>query len=469
MARSHFDSQVVWMAAADLVCLGVGIVCGVVVRLGPEYLREYVFSNIYGWIYFAGSVVLANYVVGTYGLEIRASRFNLLVNWVFSIAVALLVVSVTSYGWLDFYVGRGVLALVVAVYSVLWLLVRVLVYQWLFRRQSFAYRVVVVGAGPLARTLIEAVHHHLIRPVHHVVAVVDLTDGARGEKAEAVGVPVVAATTADVAQVVRGLNADVVLLALKDEEQIRKAYAGLRRLRFEGLGMLSALGAIETYAGRIPLDMVDEQWLWQASGGPAVLPLMRFKRIVDLLLVLLTLPITAVLAGLTALAVKLTSLRDPLLYSQERVGRFGRLFTIYKFRTMVPGAERDTGAVWSPLQDARVTPVGRCLRRYRLDELPQLVNVLRGDMSLVGPRPERPVLAADLERQIPYYRERENVPPGLTGWAQIRHPYGSSVEDSRTKLEYDLYYIQNLSLGLDLRVILRTLRIVLFGMEREVR
>jgi lipopolysaccharide/colanic/teichoic acid biosynthesis glycosyltransferase len=180
--------------------------------------------------------------------------------------------------------------------------------------------------------------------------------------------------------------------------------------------------------------------------------------------------VPALLLGLMiAAAIKVSAPRSPVLYTQERVGRFGRVFRIFKFRTMVAAAEDEQGAIWSPRDDPRVTTVGRILRRYRLDELPQLYNVLRYDMSLVGPRPERPELVEKLEKAIPYYRERENLLPGLTGWAQIRYPYGATVADARAKLEYDLYYLQNLSAGMDLRIILHTLRIVMFGMEREMR
>jgi lipopolysaccharide/colanic/teichoic acid biosynthesis glycosyltransferase len=154
------------------------------------------------------------------------------------------------------------------------------------------------------------------------------------------------------------------------------------------------------------------------------------------------------------------------LFRQRRVGRNQKPFTLVKFRTMRP----DTASVATHLADASaVTNLGHFLRRSKLDELPQLWNVLKGDMSLVGPRPERPEIVEKLEKVVTYYRERENLLPGLTGWAQIRYPYGATIEDARAKLEFDLYYLQNVSAVLDLKIILRTLRIVVFGLEREIR
>ena len=157
----------------------------------------------------------------------------------------------------------------------------------------------------------------------------------------------------------------------------------------------------------------------------------------------------------------------PIFYFQRRVGKGGRVFKAIKFRSMVRDAEKDTGPVWAKENDSRVTRVGRLLRVTALDELPQVLNILKGDMSMVGPRPERPEIVADLAKQIPFYDEREYAMPGLTGWAQIQYPYGSSVEDAKRKLEYDLFYIKNLSLSLDLQIILRTMRIVVLGKERD--
>jgi lipopolysaccharide/colanic/teichoic acid biosynthesis glycosyltransferase len=163
--------------------------------------------------------------------------------------------------------------------------------------------------------------------------------------------------------------------------------------------------------------------------------------------------------ALVALAVRLSS-RGPIFYHQERVGLNGRVFTVHKFRTMSEDAEAATGPVWSGKNDARVTPIGGFLRRTRLDELPQLWNVLRGDMSFVGPRPERPTFVAELTVKIPFYGQRHVVKPGLTGWAQIRYTYGATVEDAIEKLQYDLYYIKNLSFALDLVIVLDTIKTV---------
>jgi exopolysaccharide biosynthesis polyprenyl glycosylphosphotransferase len=163
-----------------------------------------------------------------------------------------------------------------------------------------------------------------------------------------------------------------------------------------------------------------------------------------------------------AILVKLTS-PGPALLRQQRVGKNDRLFTLYKFRSMVTDAEARSGAVWAARNDPRITPVGRWLRRFRLDELPQLFNVLRGDMSIVGPRPERPEFVSELEKRIPYYRHRHCIKPGITGWAQINHKYGDTIEDTIVKLEYDLYYIKNLAPALDAVIMFRTAKVMLLS------
>jgi exopolysaccharide biosynthesis polyprenyl glycosylphosphotransferase len=180
----------------------------------------------------------------------------------------------------------------------------------------------------------------------------------------------------------------------------------------------------------------------------------------DLCVALAGLLIAGPIMAVVAVAVKATS-PGPVVYRQERVGQHGRVFTVLKFRSMRADAEAQTGAVWASKNDSRVTPIGRFLRRTRLDELPQLFNVLKGDMSFVGPRPERPEFVKQLTERIPFYGQRHIIRPGLTGWAQVRYTYGSSVEDALEKLQYDLFYIKNLSIPLDLFIVFSTIKTVI--------
>ena len=224
----------------------------------------------------------------------------------------------------------------------------------------------------------------------------------------------------------------------------------------------SAGAFYENHLGRIDLDMLSaSEWLmtpgFPAGGLTAVL-----KRLSDIIVGLALLSLTLPLMALTMLAIKIDS-SGPVFYRQQRVGQFDKPFTLLKFRSMTADAEAGGNPVWAQRNDPRVTRVGRFIRATRIDELPQLVNVLVGEMSLVGPRPERPHFVEQLSRAIPFYRQRSYVKPGVTGWAQINFPYGASVEDAREKLAYDLYYVKNRSLLLDAAVLVSTVRVVLFG------
>ncbi len=236
----------------------------------------------------------------------------------------------------------------------------------------------------------------------------------------------------------------------------------LLELRFAGFAIEEAGAAYESICGRIcTKELRPSQLIFSGELGPrpgSIFLQNILNMSVAITVALLTLPIM----GLVALSVKLTS-RGPILYRQDRVGKSGVPFVVYKFRSMQVDAEAATGAVWASIDDPRVTGLGKFLRMVRLDELPQLFNVLRGEMSLVGPRPERPEFVKTLSEQIPYYRQRHCVKPGITGWAQINHKYGDSMEDTVTKLEYDLYYIKNLSPSLDAYIIFHTLKTIVLS------
>ena len=213
---------------------------------------------------------------------------------------------------------------------------------------------------------------------------------------------------------------------------------------------------------RLPLSQITDEWLLQTEGFSLNTrgSLRRLKRALDVLISLLLLIPAAPIMLITAIVVRLES-PGPVIYTQDRVGLFEKEFTVYKFRSMRADAEKN-GAVWASAQDARVTRFGKFIRKVRIDELPQIWNILKGDMSFIGPRPERMAFVTKLKETIPYYSLRHTVKPGLTGWAQVCYPYGASEDDARRKLEYDLYYIKNMSILLDINIVFKTVGVVLF-------
>jgi len=230
--------------------------------------------------------------------------------------------------------------------------------------------------------------------------------------------------------------------------------------KLSGIQVLDAPSLYERLTGKLSVETITPGWLIFSHGFNITPGLKLAKRAVDIVCSLTGLLLALPLAPLLAIAVKLDS-PGPLLFKQTRVGKGNHPFTIFKLRTMRQDAEDGTGAVWAHASDPRITRVGRFLRKTRMDEIPQLINVLKGEMSLVGPRPERPEFVNTLKQAMPYYSERHFVKPGVTGWAQVRYRYGASVQDALEKLRYDLYYIKNISLFFDLRILLSTIGVVL--------
>lgn len=239
----------------------------------------------------------------------------------------------------------------------------------------------------------------------------------------------------------------------------------LRHVRYSGVEILDYLSLSEELRREIPLAYINDEWLMMAAMNSSILPIRRMKRIMDIAVSIIGLLPGIPLLLVAGVLVKLTS-PGPMIYKQRRVGLGGRPYTLYKLRTMGQDAESH-GAVWSTQKDMRVTPVGYYLRKWRLDEIPQLFNIIKGEMSLVGPRPERPEFTQQLATLIPFYNERTLVPPGLTGWAQVWFPYASSLEASARKLQYDLYYVKNMSFLLDISILLRTFKTIFVGLRHE--
>ena len=266
-------------------------------------------------------------------------------------------------------------------------------------------------------------------------------------------------STRDLFSKARQAEAEAIIVAM-DERRGRLPVDELLRCRMQGIPILEGETFYEELTGKIIVDKINPSWLIFHEGFQKSRAMMFGKRLVATLASLFGLLVSLPVILLTSVLIKLDS-PGPVFFKQERVGKDGKVFTLVKFRSMRSDAERD-GARWAQKEDARVTRVGRVIRKLRIDEIPQMWNVLKGDMSFVGPRPERPVFVEQLRTRIPYYDQRHTVHPGITGWAQINYPYGASVEDAREKLKYDLYYIKHMSVVLDLYIILKTVKTILF-------
>jgi sugar transferase (PEP-CTERM system associated) len=323
-------------------------------------------------------------------------------------------------------------------------------YAWMIRQPYLREQVCVLGSGYLATRLVETLRARPDLGMDVVGWLGALGNGSlTRENLEK--------TILDPA---RRNKLDRVIVALGDRRGVMPGRA-LLGLRLSGVKIDEATSVLERISGKIEVEGLYPSWLI-FSGGFRLTPIDIFgQRVFSLMFAAIGLLVFLPIIPFIALAIKLDS-KGPVIYRQRRVGRENRVFTCYKFRTMREDAELD-GPVWADEDDPRVTRVGRRLRRTRLDEIPQLWNVLNGDMSVVGPRPERLEFVEWLSQEIPYYYIRHVIRPGMTGWAQICYRYGASLEDSKEKLKYDLYYIKNMSLTFDLAVILRSIKIVLLG------
>jgi len=277
-----------------------------------------------------------------------------------------------------------------------------------------------------------------------------------------IGALKVLGTTEQLVDLARELGVKTVILAITHDRS-RQLQNNILDARLKGIHILHMTTLYEHLTRRVPVEHIQEQWFLLEEGFASLykVSVNRLKRTMDVLVSAPLLLLFAPILALTAIAVRLDS-RGPVFYRQQRVGKDGEVFHIVKFRSMSENAE-ENGAMWARPDDPRITRVGKWIRLLRFDELPQLWNVLRGEMSLIGPRPERPEFIHELEKRIPFYFVRHCVKPGISGWAQVNYPYGDSVESALHKLEYDLYYVKNLSIFLDVKIILKTIRVMLLG------
>ena len=401
---------------------------------------------------FISVVVVVSYLTETYRLRHGMALREMLARILLAFGSSFLILSLLSYSFPPVMYGGSILAVSLLVFWVLLLLS-----HWIYgacgKFEGFAQRVVILGTGPLAgqmgKVIPDSEGNHVLsgyvscsnEPAHATVKNVlkpggKLHDLVMREKAH---------------KIVVSLSERRGVLPMQD----------IMKCKLDGVEVVDAPSFYEQMTGKLLLENTTPSWFIFSHGFKISATYRLIKRANDVLFAAFGLLLVMPVLPLLALVIRMDS-PGPVFFRQLRVGEKEKNFFLYKFRTMREDAESGTGAVWAQEKDPRVTRVGNFLRKTRIDEIPQLFNVLKGDMSVVGPRPERPEFVEKLKKVIPYYSERHIVKPGVTGWAQVRYPYGASEEDALEKLRYDLYYIKNLSLSFDLMVGLDTVKVVLF-------
>ena len=408
-----------------------------------------------GWWHIAlvvGLVVLGLYFHDLYDNYRIRSRTLLIQQFCLVLGVAFLVQAMLSYGRWDVILPKWMM-----VYGSLLVLLVVPVWRIVFTGAIWkalgAQRLLFLGSSPVVREIMTRL---VERPELGLAPIgyMDEMDAAGPlDGAPRLG------TIADLESVVAHQRPDRIVVGMIERRDALPVEE-LLNLRFSGVHIEDVANTYETVFGRVSTrELRPSQLIFSAELGPRP-SMVAMQSVYSWIIGVLAAPVALPVMLIVALLVKLSS-PGPVLLRQKRVGMNGEPFTLYKFRSMYEDAEAQTGAVWAVKDDPRITPVGRWLRRLRMDELPQLFNVIRGEMSIVGPRPERPEFVSVLQEKIPYYRQRLCVKPGVTGWAQINHKYGDTVEDAITKLEYDLYYIKNLAWSLDAYILFHTAKIIL--------
>lgn len=457
----------------SLVLLGEALLLGGTVFLAvylrfiayPDPLQTYATldTQLLRASVFTAMIMLGMTAMGMYQTHVRATRFGVIARQAVAFFLGTLGLLVLYYLVPQIETGRGVLALALAIGFLV-----VLVFRLFFARlvdvETLKQRVLVVGAGERAAMIEHRLRRRADRRAFKLVGYVHYGNSAAAvdsDKLVSIGMPLAQwAVSHRIDEIVFGPDDRRDALPMEDLLQCQQL----------GIRIVDIVTFFEREAGKIKLALVDPSWL-VFSGGFNNSPLRILgKRAFDVFVSVVMLALTWPLLVLVAAAIRVESgPGNPILYRQERVGLLGKTFYLVKFRSMRTDAEKDGVARWSSTNDSRVTRVGRFIRRTRLDELPQLWNILCGNMSIVGPRPERPEFVREFDESLRYYRLRHCVRPGLAGWAQLCYTYGASKQDAEEKLKYDLFYVKNHNLLFDLLILVQTLEVVIFGRTSSER
>lgn len=447
-----------FLVGTDCILISIGLVVATVFRFsvgdyGSAILYLLSWRSLFRFLLVIVICEISLHFNDLYDFRLISSHSEIVVRLFQAFGIACLGLAVCYFIAPDVEFGRGIAALAAPLIVALTLGWRLL---WFQRGQAVvaAERMLILGTGPTGISLARDI---LTRPELRLKVV-----GFLDERGENIGKslvnPGIIGAAQEVESIAQAEKIDHVVISLL-ERRGRMPVRQLLHLKFAGVHVEDAHSFFERMTGRINLEHLSPSWLILSDGFRKSTFLLWAKRFVDILVSLLALIICLPIMGVAAAAIWLES-GSPILFKQERTGLRGRPFNMLKLRSMFNDAE-NAGPQWAASGDSRITRVGKWIRKFRIDELPQVINVLRGEMSIVGPRPERPHFIAMLEEQIPFYGLRHSVRPGITGWAQVRYQYGASVEETRTKLEYDLFYIKHLSIMLDLAVLFETAKVMI--------
>ena len=391
-----------------------------------------------------------------YDLTLVQSTRELVVRLLQAVGAASIVLAALYFTMPWLMIGNGIFVSALFVF-----LVGILGWRLLFNQLTGSLklqeRILVVGTGDTARKVVR----QILDQREFAYRVIGFIDDDATRIGERIVNPGIVGTPADIASLIERHHIDRIVVGLSDRRG-KLPVEELLRAKMAGIRVEDATTTYERITGKILIDDLRPSWLIFSDGFRVSRITRWLKRSIDLVLSLVIGLLSLPFMALTAIAIVLDS-GLPILYCQERVGENGKPFTLCKFRSMRTDAEKAGTPLWAKDGDDRITRAGRFIRKARLDELPQIWNVIRGDMSFVGPRPERPFFVAELSKAIPFYQQRHAVKPGVTGWAQVKYRYGSSLEDAMEKLRYDLYYIKHLSIFFDLTIVFDTVKVVLFG------
>ncbi len=450
------------MILADAAILYGGVILAMYLRLGLSG-SENELDTKNGWMKIAlvsGVCLLILYFYDLYDYVVMTNRRELMLRLVQALGIAWALLAFIFYFVPDMLIGRGVSVISVPLVLVLLLGWRIFIHS-LTGHPGVGEKILVVGTGQTALDTAEAVWER--RDAGYRIAGFVTENGAKPR--QKLGRSEILGKAIDLEQVIIDEKIDRVVIAVRERRGAFPTEALLKMSLAGEVSIEECTSFFERITGKVHVDMLRPSWLIFAGrrrDSPLKVVLREsIHRFLALLGLLFSLPI----AIITAILIKIES-RGPIFYKQERMGKSGKVFNVIKFRSMKTDAEADGTPIWAVANDERTTRVGRVIRKLRIDEIPQFWNILKGEMNFVGPRPERPHFVKQLATEIPYFEHRHLVAPGLTGWAQIKYPYGASVADAIQKLQYDLYYIKNQSLTLDMVIVFETIKTVLFGKGR---